>query len=193
MDREVGAAGAETVRNQDQEHRATEIQDRVEPSGIVPELGRAPSNHVGSIPRRVPGDAVQFSVDRDMDARPEGQISKFPRGLGGRVGDRRQRLPLDDNDKLADMIKRALWEGLVNRDLEDVNRSPFTPVIRQDRNPPDFKLPTLEMYDGRTSLVVHLTRYMGIWKYWGHQRSYGSVLPFVSDGYSSTMVQTTLA
>ena len=50
--------------------------------------------------------------------------------------------------------------GLVNKDLEDVNRSPFTSAIRQARNPPDFKLPSLDTYDGRTDPTVHLTKYM---------------------------------
>ena len=48
----------------------------------------------------------------------------------------------------------------MNRDLEDVNMSPFAPTIRQARNPPEFKLPTLETYDGRMDLAVHLTWYM---------------------------------
>ena len=50
--------------------------------------------------------------------------------------------------------------GLVNRDLKDVNRSPFSPAIRMARNPPEFKLPSVEMYDGRTDPAVHLMKYM---------------------------------
>lgn len=86
---------------------------------------------------------MQFGVDREMDAHLEGQVSGFPRGLGGQDADSRQRLPLDYSDRLADMIRRAMREGLVNRDLEDVNRSSFTLTIRRARNPSDFKLPTL--------------------------------------------------
>jgi len=50
--------------------------------------------------------------------------------------------------------------GLVNRDLEDVNRSPFSSAIRMARNPPEFKLPSLDMYNGKTDPTVHLTKYM---------------------------------
>src|SRR5574338_367720 len=58
------------------------------------------------------------------------------------------------------MVRRTMRGGLVNRDLEDVNKSPFSPAIRLARNPPEFKLPTVEGYDGRTDPAVHLTRYI---------------------------------
>lgn len=76
------------------------------------------------------------------------------------VGDRRQWPLHDDKDRLANMIRQDMRGGLVNSDLEDMNKSPFTPVIRQARKPLDFKLPTLEMYDERTDPAIYLTTYM---------------------------------
>ena len=59
---------------------------------------------------------------------------------GGQNEGNTQRSQPEDNDRLAEMVRRAMRGGLVNRDLEDVHRSPFTPTIRQARNPPNFKL-----------------------------------------------------
>lgn len=61
---------------------------------------------------------------------------------GGKVGNMDWRLSLDNRQ----MIRRAM-RGVVNMDLEDVNRSSFTHNIRHAKNPLEFKLPTLEIYD----------------------------------------------
>lgn len=95
-----------------------------------------------------------------MGAPPEEQILGFPRGLRVQVGDNGRRLSLDGNDGLAGMIRWAMRGGLINKDLEDVNMSPFIPRIRQARNALEFKLSTLKTYDGKTDPVVHLTIYM---------------------------------
>src|SRR5574338_156046 len=67
--------------------------------------------------------------------------------------------PLVGNTGLADIIRRTIRGGLTNRDLEGVNKSSFTRNIRTARNPPDFKLHTLEVYNGKTDPTDHLMRY----------------------------------
>lgn len=47
-----------------------------------------------------------------------------------------------------------------DQSLEDVNRNLFTSNIRNTVNPPNFKLPTLEMYDGKSNLTIHLMRHI---------------------------------
>lgn len=58
------------------------------------------------------------------------------------------------------MIRRDMRGGLVNRDMEDVNRSPFASNIRNARNSPEFKLPALEVYEGKLDSTVHMMRYI---------------------------------
>lgn len=57
------------------------------------------------------------------------------------------------------MIRRVI-RVLVNRDLEDVNRYSFTHNIMHARNPLEFKLPTLEIYDRKMDPIVRLIKYM---------------------------------
>lgn len=61
---------------------------------------------------------------------------------------------------LAKMVRRAMRSGLTNHSSEDVNKSLFTSNTQHARNPSDFKLPTLEKYDGKTDRTVHLMRYI---------------------------------
>lgn len=46
-------------------------------------------------------------------------------------------------------------DGLPNRNLEDVNRNPFTLNIRHVGNAFDFKLAPLETCDGKTDLFIY--------------------------------------
>lgn len=69
------------------------------------------------------------------------------------------RVHLDDNDRLAEVVRRAMRDGLPNQSLEDVNKSPFTSNIQYNRNPSNFKLSTLETYDEQIDPIVHLMRY----------------------------------
>ena len=48
---------------------------------------------------------------------------------------------------------------MTNRDLEGVNRSPFAREIRIAQNPPKFKLPSVEVYNGKAAPTDHLMRY----------------------------------
>lgn len=110
------------------------------------------------------------------------------------VGDNRQMLPLDDNDRLADMIRRAVGGGLVDIDLEDVNRSPFAPIIRQARNSPDFKVSDYQRWRCMMGEEIPLFIWQGTWdtwKCWEHQRkSWRSAFLCIWWIYN-TMVQTT--
>ena len=150
---QIGQLGA-------QNREANGVQNEAGPSGVAPGLGGTPMENVGPISEGERGVSAQPGDSRGMNAQSRGQISEFPRELGGQDESNERRLHLGDTDKLAEMVRRAMRGGLVNKDLKDVNRSPFTPAIRRARNPPDFKLPSLDMYDGRTDPTVHLTKYM---------------------------------
>ena len=78
----------------------------------------------------------------------EEYVPEFPRGQ-----------PPTDNGGLVDIIRKTVRGGLTNGDLEGVNRSPFVREIRMARNPPKFKLPSVEVYDGKTDPTDHLMRY----------------------------------
>ena len=160
---QIGQLGA-------QNREANGVQNGAGPSGIAPGLGGAPMENVGPISEREREASAQPGSSRGVNAQSREKIPEFPRGLGGQVESNEQRLHLGDNDRLAEMVRKAMRGSLVNKDLEDVNRSPFTPAIRQARNPPDFKLPSLDMYDGRTDPMVHLTKYMRHMEVLGHQR-----------------------
>lgn len=78
-------------------------------------------------------------------------------------GDRSRMLtltPMNDDDRLAEMVRRAMLDELPNQSMKDINMSPFTLNIRSDKSPPNFKLLTLETYDGKTNPIVHLMRYI---------------------------------
>lgn len=47
-----------------------------------------------------------------------------------------------------------------DRSLENVNKNSFTSNIWYARNPSDFKLLTLDVYNGRTVPTIHLMRYI---------------------------------
>lgn len=49
-----------------------------------------------------------------------------------------QRLPMDDNDRITEIIRQALRSGPLDQSLEDVSINSFTPSIRHVRKPPDF-------------------------------------------------------
>ena len=78
----------------------------------------------------------------------EEYVPEFPRGQ-----------PPTDNGGLVDIIRKTVRGGLTNKDLEGVNRSPFAREIRMAQNPPKFKLPSVEVYDGKTDPTDHLMRY----------------------------------
>lgn len=67
---------------------------------------------------------------------------------------------MDENGRMAELIRRIMRGGLSNSSPEDVNRSPFTSNIRQVRNLSEFKLSTLEVYDGRSDTTIYLMRYI---------------------------------
>lgn len=71
-----------------------------------------------------------------------------------------QRLSLDDNNQMTEMIRKIVRSGRLDQSLVEVNRNRFTPNIRNARNSSDFKLPTLEMYNVKTDPTVHLMRYV---------------------------------
>ncbi len=50
--------------------------------------------------------------------------------------------------------------GSSSRRLEEVSRSPFTSNLRNARNPPKFKLPMLDPYDGKSDPTMHITIYI---------------------------------
>ena len=66
---------------------------------------------------------------------------------------------LFEGDRLANLIERLSRGRTYQNDMDDVNHNPFTQEIRNSRNPPDFKLPQLEPYNGRADPTVHLMRY----------------------------------
>ncbi len=78
----------------------------------------------------------------------EEYVPEFPRGQ-----------PPTDNGGLVDIIRKTVRGGLTNGDLEGVNRSLFTCDIRMARNPPEFKLPTLDVYNGKANPTDHLMRH----------------------------------
>ena len=139
---------------------ATGIQNGAGPSGAAPELGGTHAEHVDPTPGSEMGASEPPGSNRGMNVQPGRHTHGNSRGLGGQVEDSERELQLGDNDRLAEMVRRAMRGGLVNRDLEDVNRSPFSSAIRMARNPPEFKLPSLDMYNGKTDPTVHLTKYM---------------------------------
>lgn len=69
---------------------------------------------------------------------------EFPHENRWQAGNANLRIPLDNSDLLAEIVRRAMRGGLPNR-LEDASRSPLTPNIRYVRNPPDFKLRSRHM------------------------------------------------
>lgn len=111
-------------------------------------------------------DVVRFDADRNADARSKEYVPKYHRGVKGKVGNVNWGPPMDENKRMVELIRRIMKGGLpnrslkdVNRSLEDVNRSPFTSNIKNARNPPEFKLPTLEVYDGNLDSTMHMMRY----------------------------------
>ena len=150
---QIGQLGA-------QNQGTTRIQNGAGPPSAAPELGGTHLGHVDPNTGRETRTSEQPGGNGGMNAQPGGQTPESSHGLGGRIEDSERGLQLGDNDRLAEMVRRAMRGGLVNRDLEDVNKSPFSPAIRLARNPPEFKLPTVEGYDGRTDPAVHLTRYI---------------------------------
>lgn len=88
-------------------------------------------------------DAMWFGVDQNVDVCQEEYIPGYPCKDKGQARNDDWRLPLDDSNRFAEMIIRAIRGGLVDRDLEDIHRSIFTPNIKRARNPPEFKIPTL--------------------------------------------------
>ena len=54
---------------------------------------------------------------RGTEAQPEEQIPPSPRELGGQYESQGLGLSLRDNDRLAEMVKKAMKGGLVNKDL----------------------------------------------------------------------------
>jgi len=149
---QAGAAGAVRVPNQGvgEAENLTQRDEAQNPGNG----GRQP----GANPN--PKAREQLNIDRNSRVRPEEYIPEFPRGAQGQAGNDNWRQPFGDNDRIAEAIRQAMRGGLVNRDIENVSRSPFTPNIRYARNPPDFKLPTLGAYEGKTDPTVHLMKYI---------------------------------
>lgn len=105
-------------------------------------------------------DPMELGANKILNARPEEYVSEFPRRRGWQFGNDNKSLPLNDNDRFAEMIGRAMRGRLVNRDLKDVNRSSFTHNIKNGKNPPKFKLPTWEVYDGKSDPTMYMMRYI---------------------------------
>ena len=124
-----------------------------------PRLGGTPLGDARPVHGGISDDATQPDVDRNTGVRDEEYVPEFPRGLIGQSGNMDRGQPLVGNTGLADIIRRTIRRGLTNRDSEGVNKSPFTRNIRTARNPPDFKLPTLEVYNEKTNPTDHLMRY----------------------------------
>src|SRR5574338_1301019 len=58
------------------------------------------------------------------------------------------------------LVRRLMRGGFSGGGLEEVSRSPFAPNIRNARNPPKFKLPTLNPYEGKSDPTMHITKYI---------------------------------
>lgn len=95
--------------------------------------------------------AQQVRASANISEPHEEYAPEFPQGHGEQS--------FADNIGLAEIIRRTMRGGLTNRDLEGVNKSPFTREIRMARNLPDFKLPTVEVYNGKADPTDHLMRY----------------------------------
>ena len=119
-----------------------------EPEGNQQGLGGRPTgSNTGG-----PLEGVQQPRANAAASEPhEEYVPEFPRGHGGQ--------PPTDNTGLVEIIRRTMRGGLTNGDLEGVNRSPFSQEIRMAQNPPKFKLPSVEVYDGKTDPTDHLMRY----------------------------------
>ena len=119
-----------------------------EPEGNQQGLGGRPTGFNAGEPL----EGIQQARANVAASEPhEEYVPEFPRGHGGQ--------PLPDNTGLVEMIRKTVRGGLTNRDLEGVNRSPFAREIRMAQNPPKFKLPSVEVYDGKTDPTDHLMRY----------------------------------
>lgn len=62
-------------------------------------------------------------------------------------------------DRMTRLLREFLWREGVNREEHEQHRSPFTQGIWIARTPPDFKLLSMQLYDGRSDPLVHLHKY----------------------------------
>lgn len=105
-------------------------------------------------------DLKPQNVNQNTNVQPEEYVPEFPCSNMGQNENMEQRLPLDDNDRIAEIFRRALRDGPPDFSLEGVSTNSFTLNIRYARNLFDFKLSMLEMYDGKTDPTVHPMRYI---------------------------------
>lgn len=120
-------------------------------------LGGRPS---GSDTGRPKDGAQQVGANAYANEPPEEYVPEFPSRLGGQDRNLTRGQPLDGDERMIGLMRRIMREGLPSGGVKEVSRSPFTPNIRNARNPPKFKLPTLEPYDGRSDPTMHITRYI---------------------------------
>lgn len=70
-------------------------------------------------------------------------------------------LAFGNGSQIVDVIHRfTRGSASSSTDLDFVTCSPHYLVIRNSRNPLDFKLPVLDPYDGRKGPTTHLMRYI---------------------------------
>lgn len=51
-------------------------------------------------------------MNQNVEARPDEYVLKFSRGNGGQVENANLRIPLNDDDILAEIVRRAMRDGL---------------------------------------------------------------------------------
>ena len=145
--------------NVEQGARAMEpnVGQNTEPEGNQQGLGGRPagSNAEGPLEGAQPARA-----NTNANEPPEEYVPEFPTRLGGQDRDMTRGQPLDGDERMIGLVRRLMRGGFSGGGLEEVSRSPFAPNIRNARNPPKFKLPTLNPYDGKSDPTMHITRYI---------------------------------
>ena len=107
-------------------------------------------------------EAPQARVEPDilLGARLLDNLGLDTGGIDANLPNQNPFLGMGTENQIADAIRRYARGGASHTNLESITRSPLSSGIRNSRNPPDFKLPVLESYDGRKDPTAHLTRYI---------------------------------
>lgn len=63
------------------------------------------------------------------------------------------------DDRITRLLREFLWREGVYHEEHRQRRSSFIQDIRNARNPPEFKLPNMQPYDGRSDPLMHLHMY----------------------------------